>query len=105
MTNHNWQYIFYVSKEAVCGNPTSTISDHLPQVLFIPSMFSDNTATNRANAILYKVRDLLMQIFLNQYIMHYLNLTLTMLSSYGDKTSVQQTVATFSRTNTKNYQF
>ena len=32
----------YVSKEAVCGNLTSTISDHLPQVLFIPSMFSDN---------------------------------------------------------------
>ena len=32
----------YISKEAVCGNLTSTISDHLPQVLFIPSMFSDN---------------------------------------------------------------
>ena len=37
----------YVSKEAVSGNLTSTISDHhLPQVLFIPSMFSDNLATN-----------------------------------------------------------
>ena len=35
----------YVPKEAVCGNLTFTISDHLPQVLFIPSMFSDNPAT------------------------------------------------------------
>ena len=35
----------YVSKEAVCGNLTSTIFDHLPQVLFIPSMFSGNPAT------------------------------------------------------------
>ena len=35
----------YVSKEVVSGNLTSTISDHLPQVLFIPSMFSDNPAT------------------------------------------------------------
>ena len=35
----------YVSKETVCGNLASTISDHLPQVLFIPSMFSDNPAT------------------------------------------------------------
>ena len=35
----------YVSKEAVCGNLTTTISDHLSQVLFIPSMFSDNPAT------------------------------------------------------------
>ena len=35
----------YVSKEAVCGNLTSTISDCLPQVLFIPSMFSGNPAT------------------------------------------------------------
>ena len=35
----------YVSKETVCGNLTSTISDHLPQVLFIPSMFSDNLDT------------------------------------------------------------
>ena len=34
----------YVSKEAVCGNLTSTISDHHPQVLFIPSMFSHNPA-------------------------------------------------------------
>ena len=32
----------YVSKEAACGNLTSTISDYLPRVLFIPSMFSDN---------------------------------------------------------------
>ena len=35
----------YISKEAVCGNLTSTISDNLPQVLFIPSMFSDTPAT------------------------------------------------------------
>ena len=35
----------YVSKEAVCGNLTSTISDHFPQFLFIPSVFSDNPAT------------------------------------------------------------
>ena len=35
----------YVSKEAVSGNLTSTICDHLPQVLFVPSMFSDNPAT------------------------------------------------------------
>ena len=35
----------YVSKEAVCGNLTSIISDHLPQVLFMPSMFLDNPAT------------------------------------------------------------
>ena len=32
----------HISKEAVCGNLTSTISDHLPEVLFIPSMFSDS---------------------------------------------------------------
>ena len=48
VTSH-WQIIidniFSVSKEAVSGNLTSTISDHLPQVLFIPSMFSDNPAT------------------------------------------------------------
>ena len=35
----------YASKEAVCGNLTFTTSDHLPQVLFILSMFSDNPAT------------------------------------------------------------
>ena len=35
----------YVSKEAVCGNLSSTIFDHLPQVLFIPFMFSDNPTT------------------------------------------------------------
>ena len=35
----------YVSKEAVCGNLTSLMSDHLPQVLFIHSIFSDNPAT------------------------------------------------------------
>ena len=35
----------YISKETVCDNLTSTISTHLPQVLFIPSMFSDTPAT------------------------------------------------------------
>ena len=35
----------YVSKEAVCGNLTSTLSGHFSQVIFIPSMFSDNPAT------------------------------------------------------------
>ena len=35
----------YISKEAVCGNLTSTISDHLPQVLSMPSIFSDNPDT------------------------------------------------------------
>ena len=50
VTGH-WQTIIdnifciYVSKEAVCGNLTSTISNHLPKVLFIPSMLSDNPAT------------------------------------------------------------
>ena len=38
-------FLNYVSKEAVCVNRTSTISDHLPQALFILSMFSDNPAT------------------------------------------------------------
>ena len=38
-----------------------------------------------------------MQIFLSQFIMHYLNHTLTMSASYGDKTSVQLTISTFSR--------
>ena len=43
ITNDN---IFFncVSKEAICGNLTSTIYDHLPQILFIPSIFSDNPA-------------------------------------------------------------
>ena len=35
----------YVSKEVVCANLTSATSDHLPQVLFISYMFSDNPAT------------------------------------------------------------
>ena len=38
-----------------------------------------------------------MQIFLNQFIMHYLNNTLTMLASYGDKILAQLTLPTFSR--------
>ena len=32
-------------KKTVCGNLTCTISDHLPHVLFILSMFSDNPDT------------------------------------------------------------
>ena len=35
----------YISKEAVCGNLTSTISDYPPQVLFILSMFPDSPET------------------------------------------------------------
>ena len=35
----------YISKEAVCDNLISTISDHLPQVFFLPLMFLDNSAT------------------------------------------------------------
>ena len=47
---------------------------------------------NRGNAVLYKVRD-----FANANIlMHYLNHTLTMLASYGEKTLAQLTVSTFS---------
>ena len=38
-----------------------------------------------------------MQIFLNQSIMHYLNHTLSMPTSYGDKTLAQITVFTSSR--------
>ena len=38
-------FFYCVSKEAICGNLTSTISDHLAQVLFIPSMFIDNPNT------------------------------------------------------------
>ena len=40
------------------------------------------TKLNPANAMLVIVRHLSMQIFLNQYIMHYLKHTLTMLASY-----------------------
>ena len=35
----------YISKETVCSNLNSTISDHLPQVLFIPSMSLETLAT------------------------------------------------------------
>ena len=35
----------YISKEAVCGNLIFTVSDHPLQVLFMPSMFSENAAT------------------------------------------------------------
>ena len=31
----------HMSKKAICGNLTYTISDHLPQFLIIPSIFSD----------------------------------------------------------------
>ena len=40
------------------------------------------TKLNEANAMLYKVRDF---VNANILIMHYLNHTLTMLASYGDK--------------------
>ena len=60
---------------------------------------------NQANTVLYK-EILSMQIFLNQYIVHYLNQTLTMLASYGDKTSVQLTISTFfKKKGSKNYEF
>ena len=39
----------YVSKEAMCGNLTSTIPGHLLQVIFIPFMYSDNPATKCNN--------------------------------------------------------
>ena len=32
----------HITKEADCGNITLTISDHLPQFLIVPSMFSDS---------------------------------------------------------------
>ena len=35
----------HISKEAICGNLTSTISDHLPQFLIMPSVFSDPSAS------------------------------------------------------------
>ena len=38
ITNDNI-FFNYVSKEAICGYLTSTIYDHLPQILFIPSIF------------------------------------------------------------------
>ena len=31
----------HISKEGICGNLTSTISDRLPQFLIMPSIFSD----------------------------------------------------------------
>ena len=46
VTGHSQAIIDNVfSTYAVCSNLTSTISDHLPQVLFILSMFSDNPDT------------------------------------------------------------
>ena len=38
-------FSYYVSKEPLCSNQTSTISDHLLQDLFIPSTFLDNSDT------------------------------------------------------------
>ena len=35
----------HISKEAICGNLTSTISDHLPQFLIMPSIFSDPSSS------------------------------------------------------------
>ena len=44
---HSFANIFsnYFSKQAVFGNLTSTIYDHLPQVLFTQSVFSENPDT------------------------------------------------------------
>ena len=52
------------------------------------------TKLNRANVMLYKVREFVKANILKSI---YLNHTLTMPASYGDKTSVQLTVFTFSR--------
>ena len=35
----------HISKGAICGNLTSTISDHLPQFLVMPSIFSDPSSS------------------------------------------------------------
>ena len=35
----------HISKEAICGSITSTISDHLPQFLIMPSIFSDPSSS------------------------------------------------------------
>ena len=43
VTGHSQTIIENIYK-TVSGNLTSTICDHLPQVLFIPSLFSDNPA-------------------------------------------------------------
>ena len=42
---NDYTFSNYISKGAVCGDLTSTRSDHLPQVLFIASMVSDTLAT------------------------------------------------------------
>ena len=34
-----------ISKEAICGKLTSTISGHLPQFLIMPSIFSDPSSS------------------------------------------------------------
>ena len=52
------------------------------------------TKLNRANVMLYKVREFVKANILKSI---YLNHTLIMPASYGDKTSIQLTVFTFSR--------
>ena len=54
---------------------------------------------NRANVMLFKVQDFVnANILINAiHIMHYLNSTLTMLASFGDKILTQLTVSTFSK--------
>ena len=37
-----------ISQEAISGNPTSTISDHFPQLMFVPNLFS-SSPSNKAN--------------------------------------------------------
>ena len=57
------------------------------------------TKLNRANVMLFKVRDFVNANILIHaiHIMHYLNSTLTMIASFGDKILAQLTVSTFSK--------
>ena len=40
--------MFLISPEAIFGNLTSTISDHLPQFMIVPNVFS-NPPSNKSN--------------------------------------------------------
>ena len=55
------------------------------------------TKLNQANVMVYRVRDFANANILKSTFMHYVNPTLTMFVSYGDKTSAQSIVSTFSR--------
>ena len=55
------------------------------------------TKLNQANVMVYRVRDFANANILKSIFMHYVNPTLTMFVSYGDKTSAQSIVSTFSR--------